>query len=59
MSEIKLFNIRNLQAHELQSGAAELEKDLQNLVEANLETFLGIRFFETEWNFRDTHNLTT
>jgi predicted transport protein len=48
MSEITLFKIIGKTAVEIPGGAVALEKSLQNLIEANLETFLGVRFVATE-----------
>src|SRR3954470_13485723 len=55
MSDIKLFLLRAGQATELQGDASDLEKPLQTLIEANLETLLGIRFLATEYFTGKTH----
>jgi predicted transport protein len=55
MSDIKLFRITQGQATELQGAASDLEKPMQHLIEANLETFLGIRFLATEYSTGKTH----
>ncbi|MCU0924495.1 MAG: DUF5655 domain-containing protein [Hydrogenophaga sp.] len=55
MSDIKLFRISKGQATELQSAASDLEKPMQNLIEANLETFLGIRLLASEYATGKTH----
>jgi predicted transport protein len=55
MSDIKLFRISNDKATELQGDASDLEKPLQTLIEANLETLLGIRFVATEYSTGKTH----
>ena len=55
MSDIKLFRLRGGQATELQGDASDLEKPLQNLIEANLNTLLGIRFLATEYSTGKTH----
>ena len=55
MSDIKLFHIANGQAQELQGDASDLEKPLQTLIEANLDTLLGIRFLATEYSTGKTH----
>ena len=48
MSEIKLFSIGN-QVNELVSNEVILEKELQNLIEKNMETFFGVRFLKSEY----------
>ncbi len=55
MSDIKLFRISAGRAIELQGDASDLEKPLQNLIEANLEALLGIRFLATEYSTGKTH----
>lgn len=48
MSEIKLFNtIGNVE--ELVSSEVLLEKELQNLIENNMESFFGVRFLKSEF----------
>lgn len=49
MSDIQLFRLgADGRATELQSAASDLEKPLQNLIEANLQTLLGICFLASE-----------
>lgn len=55
MSDIKLFQLKNGKATELQGNASDLEKSLQTLIEANLEPLLGIRFLATEYSTGKTH----
>ncbi len=55
MSDIKLFRISKGQATELHGAASDLEKPMQNLIEANLNTFLGIRFLASEYATGKTH----
>lgn len=55
MSDIKLFRITKGQATELQGAASDLEKPMQSLIEANLDTFLGIRFLASEYSTGKTH----
>lgn len=55
MSDIKLFHISMGQASELQGTASDLEKPLHNLIEANLEVLIGIRFLATEYSTGKTH----
>ena len=44
MSDIKLFHINNNKVTELEGKSVTIEKSLQTLIEAHLETFLGIKF---------------
>lgn len=55
MSDIKLFRLHSGRAVELQGDASDLEKPLQTLIEANLDTLLGIRFLATEYSTGKTH----
>jgi predicted transport protein len=55
MSDIKLFRLQSGLATELQGDASDLEKPLQTLIEANLDTLLGIRFLATEYSTGKTH----
>lgn len=55
MSDIKLFRLSHGQATELRGDASDLEKPLQNLIEANLVALLGIRFLATEYSTGKTH----
>ena len=55
MSDIKLFRLQSGRAVELQGDASDLEKPLQTLIEANLDTLLGIRFLATEYSTGKTH----
>ena len=55
MSDIKLFKLTHGQAQELQSSASDLEKPLQTLIEANLDTLLSIRFLASEYSTGKTH----
>ncbi|AVS76603.1 DUF91 domain-containing protein [Paracidovorax avenae] len=55
MSDIKLFRIASGKAAELQGAASDLEKPMQNLIEANLDTFLSIRFLASEYSTGKTH----
>jgi len=48
MSDLKLFRITDGQAEELEGTAVALEKSLQTLIEANLESMLGIRLLASE-----------
>jgi len=55
MSDIKLFHYDPKNVTELVSSSAPLEKDLQNLIEGQLETFLGTRFLTSEYSTGKTH----
>lgn len=55
MSDIMLFRLQAGKAIELQGDASDLEKPLQTLIEANLDTLLGIRFLATEYSTGKTH----
>ena len=48
MSDIKLFLISDTVV-ERTSSEAVLEKELQNLIEKNMETFFGVRFLKSEY----------
>src|SRR3954452_18094902 len=48
MSDVKLFKIEQHQVYELPGDALQVERSLQALFEANLESLLGIRFLATE-----------
>lgn len=48
MSEIKLFSISGA-VEERISSEALLEKELQNLIERNMELFFGVRFLKSEY----------
>ncbi|HGO6081722.1 TPA: DUF5655 domain-containing protein [Burkholderia cenocepacia] len=55
MSDIQLFRLSDGTANELPSQAAKLEKQLQCLIEANMPTFLGVRFLASEYATGKTH----
>lgn len=55
MSDIKLFETRNETATEIPGSASALEKSLQNLMERNLETLLGVRFLASEYSTGPKH----
>ncbi|MBO4676691.1 MAG: DUF91 domain-containing protein, partial [Oscillospiraceae bacterium] len=48
MSEIKLFAIGD-RVEERISSEVILEKELQNLIESNMEAFFGVRFLKSEY----------
>lgn len=55
MSDIKLFKTVNGNVKELDGQSVEVEKSLQNLIERNLETFLGVRFLASEYHTSSQH----
>lgn len=55
MSDIQLFQLENNTATELTASAAALERNLQSLIEGQMETFLGVRFLATEYATGKTH----
>lgn len=55
MGEIRIFEKVDGIAKELKGSAIGLEKSLQNYIENNLETLLGIAFLETEYSTGKTH----
>ena len=52
MSDIKLFNI-NGTISEYKSGTVALEKELQNIIENNMQTFFGVTFLASEYRTTD------
>ncbi|MDR6420514.1 putative transport protein [Paraburkholderia phenoliruptrix] len=55
MSDIQLFRLSDGTASELSSQTAKLEKQLQGLIEANMASFLGVRFLASEYATGKTH----
>ena len=55
MSDIKLFRLDTQGPQELLGHSVSVEKVLQNQMEANLDTFLGIRFLKSEHPTGKTH----
>ena len=55
MSDIKLFRYDPQSAIELAGVSALVEKQLQRLIEARMETFLGVRFLASEYGTGKTH----
>lgn len=55
MSDIQLFRLSGTSAVELSGRAAAVEKHLQSLIEAQMPTFLGVRFLATEYVTGKTH----
>lgn len=52
MADIKLFNIGG-KVTQLQSGNVTLEKELQTVIENNMETFFGVTFLASEYKTTD------
>ena len=48
MSEIKLFEVKP-KVRELSSSTVLLEKELQFMIERNMEEFFGVRFLQSEY----------
>ena len=55
MSDIQLFRLSGTAAAELSGHAAAIEKHLQSMIEAQMQTFLGVRFLATEYTTGKTH----
>lgn len=55
MSDIKLFQTAAGNVQELLGQSVAVEKSLQNLIELNLEDFLGVRFLSSEYVTGKTH----
>ena len=56
MGDIKLFKLNKNNVIEIASRSAEVEKSLQNLMEQNLDVFLGVKFLSTEYSTGKTHS---
>lgn len=55
MSDIQLFRFGSAGVSELPGKAATIEKELQSLIEENMEAFLGVRFLASEYSTGKTH----
>ena len=55
MADLKLFRVLKNMATEIEGKSLEVEKSLQNLIEENLDTFLGIRFLASEYSTGKKH----
>lgn len=55
MSDIKLFRYSPQVVAELEGKAAVVEKQLQTLIEQQMEAFLGVRFLASEYTTGKTH----
>jgi hypothetical protein len=47
---MKLFDIRNNKVEEVEQLSFKLERDIQNLIEPNVETFFGLKFVKSEFS---------
>lgn len=52
MADIKLFNIKGT-VREYQSGTVTLEKELQTVIESNMNAFFGVTFLASEYRTTD------
>ena len=55
MGDIKLFKIKD-EVEEIEGISMQLEKHLQNIIEENMEVFLGVKFLATEYSTGKVHN---
>ena len=55
MGDIKLFKIKD-DVEEIEGTSMQLEKNLQNIIEENMEVFLGVKFLATEYSTGKVHN---
>ncbi|MGY2747903.1 DUF5655 domain-containing protein [Arthrobacter sp. UYCu723] len=55
MTDLKLFRIDGGRASELTSRSFALERNLQTLIEENMETTFGVRFLATEYTTGKVH----
>jgi len=55
MGDIKLFKIKD-GVEEIEGSSMQLEKNLQNIIEENMEVFLGVKFLATEYSTGKVHN---
>ena len=55
MNDLKIFRISGQTVTEAQSQPLSKEKDLQKIIEQNLDTFLGVRFLKSEFSTGQDH----
>jgi len=55
MGDIRIFSMKDGGASELKGHSVALEKSLQNYIERNLESILGITFLGSEYSTGKTH----
>ena len=46
---MKLFDVTSKKVEEVEQLSFKLEKDIQNLIEPNVETFFGLKFIKSEF----------
>ena len=56
MNDIQLFRLNGNAVTELTGRVVQIEKSLQNLIESQMETFLGVRFLASEYRTGKTHS---
>ncbi len=55
MSDLKLYRVAGQTVTELHSSASKLEKDLQRIIEQNMEAFFGVRLLASEFSTGPVH----
>jgi hypothetical protein len=55
VSDIKLFRTTSTEVVELEGAAVAVERDLQRLMETNLQIFLGVHFLASEYSTGRVH----
>ncbi len=55
MTDIRLFDLEREKASEIKKKSVDLERQIQKLVEKNLEEFFGIRFLDSEYSTGKKH----
>ena len=55
MADIKLFQLQGENVTELTGSAVKIERSLQEQIERNLDTYLGVRFLATEYSTGVNH----
>ena len=55
MTDLKLFRVADGKAEELRGRSVALERQLQRVIESNMETFFGVRFLASEYSTGPKH----
>ncbi|MGY1435392.1 DUF5655 domain-containing protein [Streptomyces reniochalinae] len=55
MGDLKVFRVRGGRATEIPGSSVAVERELQSLIEANMEAMLGIRFLASEYRTGRRH----
>lgn len=55
MTDLKLFRVADGKAQELSGRSVALERQLQRVIESNMETFFGVRFLASEYSTGPKH----